>query len=977
MRKSFAPSFAFALAVALPACPSFAVQFDFDRIDAHSFVDPQTGVKASVSEQGLGPFLSRGVQGQGLWFTGNSREVVTVPHGPELDATDALTLRVWVWPVRFGDHQGIVWKGDRTRNPQQAQFKVSLRPEGRVEFGGMGPRGDWSQVTSDRAIPLQRWTRITASFREGAAELFFDQSRVAAGSLLVENDQGGKSPLLKLVSNDCPVELGRFQQRSGHAFYPFCGGLDELKVLCQASSGAPTELPKPPDGNPLDAARLFEKWIDARSLPANPVLSGKIQGSGGWVLEIAAPERDNAVIWCRGETDASGRFRYLLDDFCGKFDLGACKRIRCRAYPLREANPLQASDVELSTGAKTISVTVQPEKQRQVMGPVSIYGNTPRTFLTDPADQRRVYGPVLAEMRTVGVTHFDLAFGSLASVEPRNDDADPQHMDMDFYRANFAKLPEARTLVQFIRYLRSEGFTFGIRSTGFASWQVPAKTPTGASTHLVDEIAETWVAALRLLQEEGLEPTHLVPIWEPNYAPETVAGICAVTTRLARQHGFRLPVVGPYVLTTGGQSTNMLAMPDRFEEGASYTRAYLKTCGDLTSIIALEDYASGTSCIRPNLQRLWKEVIDPMSMGKARELWMIEYGAPSGQGPWNFYPSRWHGSLSDWEAAFRLARSLNQLLDGGVSRLFFWKAWDSIGEEGMITPSSCGLIKGSMHDQERRPPFHAARLYWPYLQEGAHIVGCTSDGDLAVNAAVQDRQIAVFLLNPRSQPITADVNVPGTRLAVQARLLSATGEIPYQEREIHAQASGGFQVELPPRSINTLLCRRTSSPEKYEQICWPASEPGVAYLADLPWRSASTVKGEMKTDGPDGKDVNWHRDETWTGGWIVHRAVAYRRGLSVHGSGEVQFAIPPQATSFHARMGVDDFSPTEAPVTCVVKVDEQVVSPPATIRRGEALAEISVPLSTAKTLSLSVQSKEGKISVDWIEARFVLPATEN
>lgn len=963
-------------AVTLAASTVFAVQFNFEQMDGQTFVDSRTGVRAPVATESLGPFVAQGSLGFGLWFTGNNREVVTIPHGPELDATESLTLRVWVWPARFGDHQGIVWKGDRTRKPQQAQYKVSVRPEGRVEFGAMGPRGDWSQVTSERPIPLQRWTLITASFHQGAADLFFDKTRVATGSLLVENSRGEKSPLAKLPGNDRPVEIGRFPQRSGHSHYSFCGGLDELEISCQAS-GPPATLPKAPDGNPLASARIFEEVFDARSLAATPVLSGRIGGGGGWVLEIADPERDNAVVWCRGETDASGRFRYLLDDFCGRFDLGKCERIRCRAYPIRAGDALIATEVQLASEEQPVRVTVQTGEQRQAMGPVSIYANAPHQFVTDPAVQRRVYGPVLAEMRTLGVAHFDLAFSSLAALEPRNDNADPRHMDMDFFRASLNQRPDARTLIQFIGYLRREGFTFGIRCHSFAPWQVPLDAATGVSRHLVDEIAETWVALLRLLQEEGLEPTHLVPVWEPSYAPETVAEICAATTHLARQHGFALPVVGPYVLTTGGQSTDMLAMPDRFAEGASYTRAYLEACGELTSIVALEDYASGTPLIRPNLQRLWNEVIHPLSVGKPRELWMIEYGAPSGPGPWNFYPSRWHGSLSDWEAAFRLARSLNQLLDGGVSRLFFWKAWDAIGEGAMITPSSCGLIKGAMHDLERRPPYHAARLYWPYLQEGARIVSCTAGGGLAVNAAVHDRQIAVFLLNPRSQPVDACVTVPGIRPAVQARWLSATSDIPYLERDVTVQSSGDFRIRLAPRSINTVLCRRSSSTARFEQIRWPSPEPNVAYLGDLPWLSASTAKGETKPHGPDGMDVNWHRDETSSGDWLVHRAVGYRRGLSVRGRGEIRFAVPTGAVRFRAQVAVDDASLPEAgPVTCTVKAGDQKVATQVIIHRGDALKEIDLPVACAGTISLSVQGSSSDTIVDWLEARFVLESED-
>lgn len=947
---------------------------DFEQ-NAGSQVAVGNGMMGKVESKGFGPLSIQGVRGQGIWFTGDAGEVVSVPDQPSTRAGEALTLRAWIWPARMGEHQGIVWKGDRSSSPGKVQYRLSLRPEGTVEFGCLGPRGDWAQVVSRGAVPCGHWTFVTATFERGAARIYFGVEKVAEGTLTAEDGSGGKAPVLTLPANSSPVEIGRLQQSGGRGQYPFCGGIDELEIQTQAEP-PPANVLTAPEGNPLDSLRLFELKTDLPALAAKPVLTGMMSGAGSWFFQVADAANEQALGCVAGRTDAKGVFRYVVDDFCGKLDTGARERVICRAFRVREGDNLRAAEVRFAAAQDPVQIRVEPEVRKQVLGPVSIYANAPGKVAADPAVRRQLYGPVLADMKEVGVTHFDLAFTSLAVIEPKNDDGDAGHMEMEFFRANFQAQPEVRNLLQFLRYLRSEGFTFGIRSTGFAAWQVPPDPGTGAPQHQVEEIAETWVALLELMKEEDLVPTHLVPVWEPSYSPETVARICASTQRLARQHGFALPVIGPYVIATGGQSMNPLAMSDQYETGARYVRAYLNECGDQAPVIALEDYASGTPLIRPNLQRLRSEVIDPLAGSQPRQLWMVEYGAPCGLGPWNFYPSRWHGALSTWEGAFRLGLAMNQLLDGGVNRFFFWKAWDSLGETAMSTPSSWGLVKGLAHGEERRPPFSTARLFWRHLPEGSQVVGCHADAELPVNAVVRDQQIAVFILNPRSREVTADVSVAGTQLAPQARLLSTTEQVQYQEREIYGQGDDRFAVVLAPRSINTLLCRRGRSSVRFEQTRWPSPEEsrGVVYLSDLPWIAASTSAGGMKPFGIDGRDVNWRRDETGTGDWLINRAIRYRKGLCVLGGGEIQFAVPPGADRFECRVGVDDGSPAEGPVEFALTLDQRAAIDRISLRKGEESRPLSIHLRGSRVLALQASSREQgqKVAAGWYEARFML-----
>lgn len=945
------------------AAPALTVSFD--KVEGDRVAAQPAGVSGRVTGV-RGPLWCQGVEGQAAYFTGDKDEAVLFEAPAAHAPAAAFGLRAWIYPAQFGDHQGVVWKGDRSKVPEQCQYKLTLRPEGKVEFGCKGPQGQWAQLISEQPLPLKKWTRVTVSFDAGASAMWFGATRVAQGALAHPKSGGGFETVRSLPPCAAPLVLGRMEMAGGGMAYPFTGALDGLELFIGPIEPEAVREPQGPS-DPLASLLLFDKTFERAQLAATPWLTGTLKGNAPWLLEVSDPESGGASVWQQGRVEKGG-LRFLLDDYTGALDLGDPARVRCRAFRRSLATPLAIEQARLAEGPKRVEVQVTPQQTFQRLRRQAAYANPPRAFLTNEGEQARVYGPVFAELREAGIAHLDVALGSLSAIEPRNDDADPKHLDLEFFRSQFKASSEAKSLVGFIRYARGLGYTFGIRSTSFAGWQVASGG--GVQTHLVDEIAECWAALLILLKEEGLAPTHLVPVWEPHYAPATVARICAATQRAVRQQGFETPVIGPYVLTTGGQGFVMTAMPDRYDTGARYTKAYLEACPD-APIIALEDYASGTPLIRPNLARLWKEAIDPLSAGKPRELWMIEYGAPCGTGPWNFFPSRWHGALSTWESAFRLARAMNQLLDGGVSGFFFWKAWDAIGEDAQVTPSSWGLLKGPLHDYERRAAFHTGRIYWRNLPEGAVRVGASAGEGLAVNAVRHERSLNVFLINPRSIAMQADVVVAQTSLAPQARLVTATEDVSYLEQEVYGQGADRFSVSLPPHSVSALLCRLSGSSTRFTETRWPAPKPDVVYLTDLPWLSSSTSKGTMKPYS-DGLQVDWRRDETIRGEWLVLSGVRYRRGLSHLGKGEIQFAIPSGAARFEARVGVDDGSVGAGPAGFTVKVDGRTAAEAPPLKKGEPPGEVSAALGEGRVLTLLIDTENPKVNAAFLEARFVL-----
>jgi len=745
-----------------------------------------------------------------------------------------------------------------------------------------------------------------------------------------------------------------------------------VRVGAQARPAAGPEKVQADGPSPLDALLLSETAFTAEEIRRTPYLTGRVEGARvPWMLEIGFPGSNRHGVRVPGTAEADGTFRYLLDDFCGQVDLRDAARVSVRAYRCGDSASMSLTEMGLKTDDAVVHVTVETEKQLQQIRGFGCYADLPKTFLEAPAEREREYAPLLDALREIGVTQLDFSFGTQL-LEPQNDDDDPLHINWEPLRKRFASEPAARALAGYVKYVQSRGFAVGLRAISFAGWQWqgqgPERTPKSA------EVAETCVALLTLLREEGIALTHLVPVWEPSYPPEAVAEVCAKTAELAKRHGFDLPIVGPYRIATGGQGMDMDAMPDRYLNGQRYVEAYLRAMGSLGTVVGIEDYASGWARTEANLRRLQREVIAPAGSvaGNPRELWLLEYGPLCGIGPWNFYPSRWHGAYTGYESAFRLARMVHQELGGGVNSFFFWKAYDGVGDGELI--SSFGLIKSARHDRERRPPFHTARVLWKHIPRGAHHLACTAGAGLLANACVKDGGFTVLLTNPRSVPVTAHVRLTNVSLAPQAYHYSATESVTYQERELSLCGGRSVSLSLAPRSVNALVCRAAHTVTPFRQTVCPDPARACVYLSDLPWAAVSVAgKRELQHSAVDGTGVTVRQDETPSHDWLTVNGVRYRKGLGTRTPSEVVYSLQGKYASFEATCGIDDAARTAtsfAGAVFTVVVDGRNVFSSVPVKPGQGGVTVNVSCVGASELRLKVSGTEGALA-DWIEARLV------
>lgn len=950
------------LVATLPAAEP-CVTLHFDEGQGTVCRDAARGVTGQVAQGQTGPLWVRGVSGSALWFSGGNDECVALADRPELSLETELTISAWIWPSQLGSFQTILWKGDRRGNVDMANYRLTLRPEGRLEFSFKGPADEWYPLAASVPIALGRWSRVVAVYNRGHVRLALDGRTVAEGRVGVywpPEMKPGPWRGERLLANHAPLEIGRGQERGGGPGQCFRGAIDEVSVWPTAHAILPP-APQPPTEVPLASLALFERQLKTAEFEATPYLIGRLAGAAGpWLLHVDFPDQKNRGVWLPGATDAAGRFRYLLNDFGGTVEPRGAERCTVRAYRRNLADRGVAEDVRLDAGMPRANVVVTPTKRLQQIRCFGAYADIPTTFLASAAERRRQYGPLLAELKEVGLTQLD--FATLGAwLEPENDDADPQHIAWDRFRQHFQANSRMQTLVKYLRYVESEGFAVGLRLQGYAGWQW-VNQAQGRPLPNADEVAEHCVALLTLVREQGIHPTHLVPIWEPSYAPEAVAEVCVKTARLARQHGIDTPIVGPYTYATGGQTTHLDAMLDRYAVGPRYVGPYLKMAGELCDVIGVEDYASGCALIEPNLKRLWREVIEPGTpAGRSRELWMLEYGAPCGIGPWNFYPSRWHGTYAGPDAAFRLARCLHQQFNGGVSGFFFWKAYDAVGDGRLI--SCCGLVKSDLHDAERRPLYYTARMFWKHISCGAQHIACTATADVLANAFVAGRRFTVVMTNPRPTRVQVNVRLAGVELAPLATLYTSTDAIKCQERELPARGATVASLELPPRSVNTLVCRAAQVDQPFERTVWADAALDTVYLSDLQWAGVTQAgRSGLMHDELLGQDVNVAQDENLLRQWIVVGRTRYRKGLGTQGPAQVVYDLDGRYATFEAEIGVDDATADTAGAGLLfeIRLDGKIAHTSGPCKAGQPPQAVRVACAGARQLTLSVRPADGR-----------------
>lgn len=227
MRQSRLISMVLAAVCAVPA--AFAdVGWVFDGKGKQERIAPRTG---SAEVEVLGNLNIEREPGSPTLFGAEFRPgsaLCTVPSSPEFNYSDNFAVAVVFRADEIDFYRTILWKGDRTRNPQQIQFYLSIF-NGRLEFKFKDAKGTWFNfLTSEPVIQRGVWYRVVVRFVDGRARTWINGREYK-----VADAYQGVEPMKELVKNDGPLYIG-----SGHTGwglgYLFDGVIREVEFASPA-----------------------------------------------------------------------------------------------------------------------------------------------------------------------------------------------------------------------------------------------------------------------------------------------------------------------------------------------------------------------------------------------------------------------------------------------------------------------------------------------------------------------------------------------------------------------------------------------------------------------------------------------------------------------------------------------------------------------------------------------------------------------
>jgi len=227
-------------------------------------------------------------------------------------------------------------------------------------------------------------------------------------------------------------------------------------------------------------------------------------------------------------------------------------------------------------------------------------------------------------------------------------------------------------------------------------------------------------------------------------------------------------------------------------------------------------------------------------------------------------------------------------------------------------------------------------------------------------SALGDRDLVIAsIVNPRRKETGVSVSVDGRRLFDHRygnfSVARASGWslqfLHVQSAELGRKAT--VSIELQP------LGKLTGSAYRYGLFRGP--DPEAIHLSDLAPLSVT----------PPGSGVALDRNAN--GGLLFLGEGIHFKGIGTQAGTTVQYAIPADAVTFHATLGVDIEAPERSRLRLLVRRDGVVVHDTGPVDRSTSLVEIAIPVHNASTLELVAEDGGGLLPgelADWADARF-------
>lgn len=180
--------------------------------------------------------------------------ICRIPSSDNFNYIDDFAVETVFRPDEIEDYHTILWKGDRSGNPQRVQFFVSII-NGKLEFKFKGVKGEWYNfITQNPVIFPGLWYHVVAKFKDGYAKI-----RVNGRECTVSNAYWNATPLQTLVKNNDPIYIGSGNYGNKVGMY-FCGVIREIRIVSPAS-----KITIDPENDQKFEARSFQRLLQGAS----------------------------------------------------------------------------------------------------------------------------------------------------------------------------------------------------------------------------------------------------------------------------------------------------------------------------------------------------------------------------------------------------------------------------------------------------------------------------------------------------------------------------------------------------------------------------------------------------------------------------------------------------------------------------------------------------------------------------------------
>jgi hypothetical protein len=160
-------------------------------------------------------------------FNGNGNYIKI--ENSQLLITPQITLSVWIYPSSISNTRVIVGRSSYS-NAYDEQYYLHILSDGRILFSikrnsGCQPVKGWYEVFSNKKIPFNKWSLVTASWDENSLKVYINGQQ-----------NGSNSNVPKGAIDNCPsssVQIGRWLSRHP-GFYN--GSMDDVRIYKRALS---------------------------------------------------------------------------------------------------------------------------------------------------------------------------------------------------------------------------------------------------------------------------------------------------------------------------------------------------------------------------------------------------------------------------------------------------------------------------------------------------------------------------------------------------------------------------------------------------------------------------------------------------------------------------------------------------------------------------------------------------------------------